>query len=458
MAGRAVGGSVDNLRTILEVAVLIVCIVYGAKQGPLALASWSGVALLILTLVFRLPPGSPPVTAVFAVLGVITAAAAMDVTGGLGYLVSVAAKVLERNPKQLTVMAGLVSFAFSWGTGTGNICFALFPIIYSLAVQYGIRPSRPLAVAVVVGQMTLVASPVSADMAVYLSFVEPLGWSLGKTLSITVPAVLIGTVVTAIFMSRFGKELKDEPGYQQLVQSGEAAPPSAQGEPAAAQVEAVEPPLLPTARRSAFLFLAGAAAVVIIGLFSSIRPLVTLPDGTTEPLGMAVMIPIVMFATAAIIFSTCQARQSAILNSEVFQSGIVAALVLLTVPTAVDTVINAHEEAFIGFFEGIIAIWPGFYAIAFFILAALMGSPTAATTIVTPIGISLGFTPPRLTAMAPSATGDTLIPIGALPAGAKATDKTGSTRSIDFVVTQLIIFVVTVLAATAIAAVLYGLG
>ena len=87
-------------------------------------------------------------TAVFAVLGVITAAAPMDVTGGLGYLVSVAARLLERHPRRLTVVTGLVTFVVAWGCGTGNICFALFSVIYGLAVQYGIRPARPLAVAV----------------------------------------------------------------------------------------------------------------------------------------------------------------------------------------------------------------------------------------------------------------------------------------------------------------------
>jgi anaerobic C4-dicarboxylate transporter DcuB len=443
-------GDVDNLKTIAEVAVLFGCIVYGARQGPLALAAWSGLALLILTLVLRLPPGSPPVTAVFAVLGVITAAAAMEVTGGLAYLILVATRLLERNPRQLTVMTGLVVFAFSWGCGTGNICFALFPIIYGLAVRYGIRPARPLAVAVVVSQMALVASPVSADMAAYLSFVEPIGWSLGETLSITLPAVVIGTVVTALVMNRFGKSLEPAPEDQQRLAHGENGQAGAQPAPAT-------PDLLPTARRSAAIFLAGAGSVVIVGLFPALRPMRTLEDGTSERVAMAVMIPIIMFAAAAIIYSTCRARQASILSSDVFKSGVIAALVLLTVPTAVNTVIDAHEEGFVSFFEDIINVWPGFYSVAFFILAGIMGSATASTTIVTPIGISLGFTAPRLTAMAPSAGGNMLFPIGALPAGAMATDKTGSTRPTDVVVAQVVIYVATVLTATVIAAVLYGL-
>ena len=96
----------DNLRTIAEVVVLSGCIDCGTRQGPLAPASWSGLALLILTLVLRRPLGSPPVNAVFAVLGVITAAAAIDVTGGLAYLVTVAARRLARHPRQLTVWPG----------------------------------------------------------------------------------------------------------------------------------------------------------------------------------------------------------------------------------------------------------------------------------------------------------------------------------------------------------------
>ncbi|MEZ5214431.1 MAG: anaerobic C4-dicarboxylate transporter family protein [Microbacterium sp.] len=89
----------DVFIVILEAAVVLGAIVLGVKTGGLGLGLWGVFGTLILVFVFRLPPGSPPVDAFFIVIAVITAAAAMQAAGGIDYLVSIASKIIQANPK-----------------------------------------------------------------------------------------------------------------------------------------------------------------------------------------------------------------------------------------------------------------------------------------------------------------------------------------------------------------------
>jgi len=44
----------------LELALLLACIVIGARIGGIGLGTISGLGLLIYVFVFRMPPGGPP--------------------------------------------------------------------------------------------------------------------------------------------------------------------------------------------------------------------------------------------------------------------------------------------------------------------------------------------------------------------------------------------------------------
>ena len=110
----------DVFIVILEAAVVLGAIVLGVKTGGLGLGLWGVFGTLILVFVFRLPPGSPPVDAFFIVIAVITAAAAMQAAGGIDYLVSIASKIIQANPKRLTYVAPLVSFAFTALSGRSS--------------------------------------------------------------------------------------------------------------------------------------------------------------------------------------------------------------------------------------------------------------------------------------------------------------------------------------------------
>lgn len=50
---------------MIQLAIILVCLFYGAKKGGMALGLLGGVGLVILVFGFGLPPGKPPVDVIF---------------------------------------------------------------------------------------------------------------------------------------------------------------------------------------------------------------------------------------------------------------------------------------------------------------------------------------------------------------------------------------------------------
>ena len=111
----------DTLLIWLEFAVLLAYSFLGSRYGGVGLGLWGSFGVFVLTYVFGLAPTSPPIDVMLIILAVIMAASVMEAAGGIDYLVSVAASIIQRNPKQITVVAPLVSYAFTFGAGTGHI-------------------------------------------------------------------------------------------------------------------------------------------------------------------------------------------------------------------------------------------------------------------------------------------------------------------------------------------------
>ena len=44
----------------LQIALIVACLFYGARKGGVALGLLGGIGIVILTFVFKLPPGKPP--------------------------------------------------------------------------------------------------------------------------------------------------------------------------------------------------------------------------------------------------------------------------------------------------------------------------------------------------------------------------------------------------------------
>ena len=144
---------------VLEALVVLGAIVMGTRAGGVGVGLWGGLGIFVLVFIFREPPGEPPAAALAIILAVVTAAAMMQAAGGIDWMVSVAARVIEKHPKQITLIAPLTAFLFCVGAGTGNIIYPLLPVIYDVSYKNNIRPSRPLTVTVVQSGIALAASP-----------------------------------------------------------------------------------------------------------------------------------------------------------------------------------------------------------------------------------------------------------------------------------------------------------
>ena len=86
----------------MELAVVIIAIFIGAKWGGAGLGAAGGIGLGVLVLGFGMQPGAPPVSVLLIITAVITCASILQGSGGLDFLVSIAEKLLRRNPKNIT--------------------------------------------------------------------------------------------------------------------------------------------------------------------------------------------------------------------------------------------------------------------------------------------------------------------------------------------------------------------
>src|SRR6188508_2298349 len=206
-----------DLKLILEFLVILGALAMGARAGGVGLGLWGAVGLLVLVVGFGIVPAALPGDVLLIVLTVIMAASAMEVAGGIDFLVSVAEKIIRKNPKQVTIVAPLVTYGFTFAAGTGHIVYPLLPVIYETAHQNGIRPERPMAVATIASQQAITASPVAAATAAMIGLFSEKGfteWGLPQILMVCVPATLTGVIVAAIVSMFIGKDLKDDQVYQ----------------------------------------------------------------------------------------------------------------------------------------------------------------------------------------------------------------------------------------------------
>jgi anaerobic C4-dicarboxylate transporter DcuB len=158
---------------IAQGIMVLVFISLGVRTGGMAIGLWGGVGVLVLVAVFGLEPGAVPISAMLIVLSVVAAAGAMQVAGGVQYLVSIAQKIIRANPKIVTFVAPYVSWIFTLGAGTGNVYYSVLPVIYEVAYNNKIRPEKPLAISPVAAQMGITSSPVLAAMAIMVGLMAP---------------------------------------------------------------------------------------------------------------------------------------------------------------------------------------------------------------------------------------------------------------------------------------------
>ena len=435
---------------VLEALVVLGAIVMGTRAGGVGVGLWGGLGTFVLVFVFREPPGEPPAAALAIILAVVTSAAMMQAAGGIDWMVYVAAGVIEKRPKQITIIAPLTAFLFSIGAGTSNIIYPLLPVIYDVSYKNHIRPARPLTVTVVQSGMALAASPVSAAMAAMLTLTEVAPYNLGLTqiLAITIPSCVIGIVVTSLVVNRMWKNLDDDPEVQAKIASGELVAPqhAVEGESAASRLTYTT-----EGRNSALAFLAGVILIVVFGLFPQLRPAFAAEGEAAVPIDMTTTIVMVMFVVGVAILFLGRPDVKTVPDQSVFKAGMISAIALFGIAWLTATFISAHEDYIVSTIGGWVTSWQFIFALAVFLVAALTTSQSTATRTIVPIGLAAGLPVGVVTGMwAGALSGVYTLPANGTQIAAANFDLTGTTKlgtkllDHSFFIPMLVMSVVTI--------------
>ena len=396
-----------------ELVIVLLAIYLGARLGGIGIGFAGGLGVLVLTLIFQIKPGAIPFDVIEIIMAVIAAIAAMQVAGGMDYLVSLAERMLRRHPKYITFLAPLVTWFMTVLAGTGHTAFSTLPVITEVAKEQGIRPSRPLSIAVVASQIAITASPISAAVVFFAGILEPLGVSYLTLLAICIPVTLLAVMLTAIVCNFLGCELKDDPVYQERLAKGEVRLRGSQ---------VFE--LQPHAKRSVLLFLIGIVAVMFYA--TAISDTVGLIKNPVLPRNEAIVV--FMLTIATLISITCKIDTGEVLNASTFKSGMSACVCVLGVAWLGDTFVKAHISDIQAVAGDLLHNYPWLLAVVLFFAATLLYSQAATTKALMPAALLLGVSP--LTAIASFAAVSALFVLPTYPTllAAVEMDDTGSTR------------------------------
>ena len=399
---------------LLQLLVVLLCIIVGARLGGMGLGVMGGLGVALLTFVFGLQPTSPPVDVMLMIAAVISAAASMQAAGGLDYMVKVAERLLRKHPQYITILAPLVTYTFTFLAGTGHVAYSVLPVIAEVARETKIRPERPLGIAVIASQQAITASPISAATVALLGLLAGFDITLFDILKISVPATLVGVLVGAFASMRVGKELVDDPEYKRRVEVGAVVKEMAQTGNVLSKKKAVA---------SVLLFLAATLLIVLFGSIESLRPVF---DG--KAVGMPLIIEMVMLATAARILLLTKTDGAKAVQGSVFSAGMQAVVAIFGIAWMGDTFISGNIVELKGTVEGVVTEMPWLFGLALFVMSILLYSQAATVRAIVPLGVALAISPMMLIALFPAVNGCFFIPNYPTLVAAINFDSTGTTR------------------------------
>lgn len=401
-----------------ELVVVLLAIYLGARLGGIGIGFAGGLGVLVLTLGFQIKPGAIPFDVIEIIMGVIAAIAAMQIAGGMDYLVNLAERLLRKHPRYITFLAPLVTYGMTLLAGTGHTAFSTLPVIAEVAKEQGVRPSRPLSIAVVASQIAITASPISAAVVFLAALLEPKGISYLGLLAVAIPSTMAAIFVAALVTNFLGKELKDDPVYRARLAKGEV---TLRG---ASQFEEK-----PGAKLSVLLFLVGIVAVVFYA--TAISDAVGLIQNPVLPRNEAIVV--FMLTVATLICLTCKVDTGEILSASTFKSGMSACVCVMGVAWLGDTFVKAHIGEIQSVAGELLDSYPWMLAIVLFFASTLLYSQAATTKALMPAALMLGVSP--VTAVASFAAVSALFVLPTYPTllAAVEMDDTGSTRIGRFV-------------------------
>ncbi|MDO4643745.1 MAG: anaerobic C4-dicarboxylate transporter [Cardiobacteriaceae bacterium] len=409
---------------LLQFVIVLVCILIGAQVGGIGLGVFGGLGLAILTFGFHLQPTSPPIDVMLMIMAVVAAASAMQAAGGLDLMIKAATRILRKNPKHITFMAPAVTYIFTIFAGTGHVAYSFLPVIAEVALRNGIRPERPLSMAVIASQFSIVASPIAAAVVSALSYLTDFHISMLDILKVTIPSTVLGIGITCIFVNKMGKELKDDEEYQRRLKD-----PTYLEMLDTQQAENIDENSASSAsaKISLAIFLLAALLVVILGN-KEFRPYFPDDKGVLIPLGMAHTIEIIMLTAGALIIFICKPDGTVITRGSVFHAGMRAVIAIFGIAWLGDTLMHAHLSEVQNMVSGLVEKAPWTFAFALFALSVLVNSQGATVVTLFPLGVKLGIPPEIMVGTFVAVNGYFFIPNYGPIIASIDFDTTGTTR------------------------------
>lgn len=440
----------EAVHFVLQLIVLFGAIFLGVRLGGMAIGYAGGIGVILFTLGLGLPVGGIPWDVILIIMAVIAAITAMQVAGGLDYMVYVAEKVLRKNPKHINLLAPSVTYCLTFLAGTGHTAFSMIPVIVEVAKEQNIRPSVPLSIAVVSSQIAITASPVSAAVVYMSGALEPFGWSYPTLLFVWLITTYMGCMITAFIMNKIMPlSLCDDVVYQERLKRGLLKSTSSSTKE-----------LKAGARLSVAIFLAGVVLVVVYATSISdvlripmleycqyliasnpdggiLHALATMVKSYIDPIRLPRDSAIIgfMLGIATLIVICCKLDSSKLLDTSTFKSGMTACICVLGVAWLGNTFVAAHQEEIGHFASVMVSHTPALLAAALFFASMLLYSQAATAKAIMPVVISaLGITATNpsdsyiLVASFAAVSALFVLPTYPTLLGAVQMDDTGSTR------------------------------
>ena len=257
----------------IQLAIVLVCLFYGAKKGGIALGLLGGIGLIVLVFGFGIEPGKPAIDVMLTILAVVVTSATLQASGGLDVMLQIAEKLLRKNPKYVSILAPFVTCTLTILCGTGHVVYTMLPIIYDIAIKNDIRPERPMAASSIASQMGIIASPVSVAVVTLTAFLVNAQNHLAgfdgylDLLKITVPSTLCGVLAIGIFSWFRGKDLDKDQEFQEKLKDPEFKK-YVYGDSASL----LDKKLPQSSWNAMWIFFGAILVVALLGYFKELRP------------------------------------------------------------------------------------------------------------------------------------------------------------------------------------------
>ena len=413
----------------LQLAVLLICLFYGARKGGMALGLISGIGLIVLIFGFHLKPGKPPVDVILTILAVVCASATLQAAGGLDCLLQIAEKMLRKHPRFVCYLAPYICWFLTVLCGTGHVVYTMLPIIYDVAIKNGVRPERPMAASTIASQMGVICSPAAVaavSMIALLDGYQVGGQTFGFTqlFAIVIPAGIIGVFVEATYSVFRGKDLDKDEEFQKLISDPEQKK-YVYGE----TTTLIGVKFRPEQWASLWIFLATVAVVAILGMFPELRPMVG-----KKHLSMTLVIQMMMLCAGALMVIFCKTRAASVAKTNVFNAGMVAIVAVYGVAWMSSTMFTAHLGDLKTMLADLVREMPWTYALVLLLVSKLVNSQAAAVATIVPVALAIGTPPGLVVAFSSACYGYYILPTYPSDLAAIQFDRSGTTHIGRFVI------------------------